>query len=191
MWLRSRGCGAAGGTGAGARRCSPEAARPPSGMDVEVAPKPLSCRVPYFRTRRPELAYGELAGLQLNIPVPPALIAVAPTNSQERARPSRVGVALRTRSAESRTALRCAAFFAPPFGRVTALRGTPSRGCDRPDRARRRRSSWGGTEAANLARRCPCRLLQWPPRRRRPPLRESRILLQPRGFPASRRCAYL
>jgi hypothetical protein len=57
----------------------------PSGMDMAVAPKPLSCRVLYFRTQRPELAYDELAGLQLNIPVPPGFIAVAPTNTQERA----------------------------------------------------------------------------------------------------------
>lgn len=57
----------------------------PSGMELAVAPKPLSCRVLYFRTQRPELAYDELAGLQLSIPVPPALLGIVPTNTQERA----------------------------------------------------------------------------------------------------------
>jgi hypothetical protein len=40
----------------------------PSGLDVDAEPRPLDCRVLFFRTQRPEAPYDELAGLHLNIP---------------------------------------------------------------------------------------------------------------------------
>lgn len=38
----------------------------PSGLGLNLAPKPLDCRIAYFRTQRPPVAYDELAGLHLD-----------------------------------------------------------------------------------------------------------------------------
>jgi hypothetical protein len=56
-----------------------------SDLDLSAAPRPLDCRIAFFRTQRPDLAYDELAGLQLAIPPPPGFISTAaPTDTEHR-----------------------------------------------------------------------------------------------------------